>query len=177
LERGKFKYRSDGLTSVKKEDAIDLLRKAGCSPRVIDHCVAVAELAGELAKRHGADHNLVTTAALLHDIGRSKTHGIDHAVVGAEIARNFGLEERVARIIERHIGAGIPADEAQKLGLPKKDYIPQTLEERIVAHADNLIIGIKKVTIDEAIKNMQKTLGERHPAVHRMKKLHAELRQ
>ncbi len=154
-----------------------MLRKAGCSEKVIDHCVAVAGLASELAKRHDADHNLVTTAALLHDIGRGKTHGIDHAVVGAEIARDFGLDERIAKIIERHIGAGIPADEARKLGLPKKDYVPKTLEEKIVAHADNLVMGTKKVSIDEVIKNMQKTLGKRHPAIQRMRKLHAELCQ
>jgi len=162
---------------VKKEDAINLLREAGCSEKVIDHCIAVAELASELAKRHDADHDLVTTSALLHDIGRAKTHGIDHAVVGAEIARNFGLDEKIAKIIERHIGAGIPADEAQKLGLPKKDYVPETLEEKIVAHADNLVMGTKNVSIDDAIKNAQKMLGEHHPAIQRMKELHAELCQ
>ncbi len=162
---------------MKKEDAVNLLRKAGCSPRVIDHCVAVAEFAGELARRHDADYDLVTTAALLHDIGRAKTHGIDHAVVGAEIARNFGLDEKIAKIIERHVGAGIPADEARKLGLPKKDYVPKTLEEKIVAHADNLVMGTKKASIDGVIKNMQKTLGKSHPAIQRMKKLHAELYQ
>lgn len=154
-----------------------MLRKAGCSPRVIDHCIAVAEFAGKLAKRHGADHDLVMTAALLHDIGRAKTHGVDHAVVGAEIARNFGLDEKIVKIIERHVGAGIPASEAQKLGLPKKDYVPKTLEEKVVAHADNLVMGTKKVSIDETIKNMQRTLGKHHPAIQRMKKLHAELYQ
>lgn len=162
---------------MKKEDAINLLRKAGCSPRVIDHCVAVAGFAGELAKRHDADYNLVTTAAILHDIGRGKTHGVDHAVVGAEIARNFGLDEKIAKIIERHVGAGIPADEARKLGLPKKEYVPETLEEKIVAHADNLVMGTREVSIDEVIKNMQKTLGKSHPAIQRMRKLHAELYQ
>jgi len=162
---------------VKKEDAINLLRRVGCSERVIDHCIAVAELAGELAKRHNADYDLVTTAALLHDIGRAKTHGVDHAVVGAEIARDLDLDEKIVRIIERHIGAGIPADEAQKLGLPKKDYVPETLEEKVVAHADNLVMGTKKVSIDEVIKNMQRTLGKSYPAIQRMKKLHAELYQ
>ncbi len=162
---------------MKKEDAINLLRKAGCSPRVIDHCIAVAEFAGELAKRHNANYDLVTTSALLHDIGRAKTHGVDHAVVGAEIARRLGLDENIVKIVERHIGAGISADEAWELGLPKKDYLPETLEEKIVAHADNLVMGTKKVCIDDAIKNAQKKLGKHHPAIQRMKELHAELCQ
>jgi len=32
----------------------------------------------------------------------------------------------------------LPAHEAKKLGLPAKDFIPETLEEKIVCHADNL---------------------------------------
>ena len=33
-------------------------------------------------------------------------------------------------IIERHIGAGITEEEAVNLGLPKKSYLPETLEEK-----------------------------------------------
>ena len=59
-------------------------------------------------------------------------------------------------IIERHIGAGIPKEEAVGLGLPEKDYIPVTIEEKIVAHADNLVFGNKIGTPDEMVKNLRK---------------------
>ena len=82
-----------------------------------------------------ADLDLIRKGALLHDIGRSKTHGITHAIVGAEIARSYGYSQDVLNIIERHIGAGITESEAVKLGLPAKSYVPQTLEEKIVKSA------------------------------------------
>ena len=58
------------------------------------------------------DIDAVFVGALLHDIGRSKTHGIGHAVAGARIALENGLDEKLVKIIERHIGAGIPKEEA-----------------------------------------------------------------
>ena len=37
------------------------------------------------------DMELVKTGALLHDIGRSQTNGIKHAVVGAELLKVRGF--------------------------------------------------------------------------------------
>lgn len=152
---------------MKEKDAIALLIKYGCSGEVIGHCKAVAEYAKKLAndikgcaEKKGRtidiDIGAVFLGGLLHDIGRSKTHGIEHAVAGAAIAIEEGLDCKLVNIIERHIGAGIPREEAKALGLPEKDYLPITLEEKIVAHADNLVIGRKVVALDEAIANLRK---------------------
>lgn len=152
---------------MKEKDAIDLLRKSGCSFNVIEHCLAVAAYAREIAMdiRNCArekkaqikvDIDLVYIGGLLHDIGRSRTHGISHAVEGAKIAIENGLDKKLINIIERHIGAGIPEEEAVALGLPAKDFIPLTLEEKIVAHADNLISGTRIGSIDEQIAGLRK---------------------
>ncbi len=85
---------------------------------------------------------------MLHDIGRSKTHGIGHAQSGAEICRKLGLPEEVARIVECHTGAGLTADECSLLGLLPVDCIPQTLEEKIVTNADNLVGGRHEISIE-----------------------------
>jgi len=160
-----------------QKDAIHLLHKAGCPPDVIAHCRAVAECAREIAERYNerhrnhADIELVIAGALLHDIGRARSNGIDHAVVGAEIARSLGLDTRIVRIIERHIGAGIPEDEAERLGLPKEDYLPETAEEMIVAHADNLVDGTECISIDERIRRMR-ARGFDSDAIDRMIRLH-----
>ncbi|MCD6237385.1 MAG: HDIG domain-containing protein, partial [Thermoplasmata archaeon] len=121
----------------------------------------------------GADVKLVEVGALLHDIGRSRTHGIMHGVEGAKIAKNLGLPERIVDIIENHLGAGIPREEAIKLGLPPKDFIPKTLEEKVVAHADNLIEGNKKTSVEYEIKR-QLERGNFDYA-ERLRKLHREL--
>ncbi|MFZ3382998.1 MAG: TIGR00295 family protein [Candidatus Methanoperedens sp.] len=152
---------------MNEKEAVDLLIRSGCSADVIEHCKAVADYAKKIAmnirdnstrKGHPIqiDIEAVFTGALLHDIGRSKTHGIGHAVAGAGIAVENGLDDKLVKIIERHIGAGIPKQEAQGLGLPEKDYVPVTIEEKIVAHADNLIFGKEIGTMDELILNLRK---------------------
>ncbi|MEM0057362.1 MAG: TIGR00295 family protein [Candidatus Bathyarchaeia archaeon] len=161
-----------------REQAINLLRESGCQENVIKHCEAVANLAIELAKKcieKGVNVNLelVEIGALLHDIGRAKTHSVHHAIVGVQIARNLGLPEPIIAIIKRHVGGGITAQEAKRLGWPKDVYIPQTIEEKIVAYADKLIEGSKRVSIEETIQKFSKELPP--PAIARIRRLHREM--
>ena len=156
-----------------RDKCIDLLRENGCSESVIRHCKAVRDIAIRIAEKTNADVELVEVGALLHDIGRCETHGILHGVKGAKIAKKLGLPNSVVKIIERHIGAGLSADEAKKLGLPKKDYIPQTLEEKIVCHADSLIDNCKKRKIEYEV---ERALSEGHTEyAKRLVILHKEL--
>jgi uncharacterized protein len=162
------------------QTALNLLSEKGCSNSVIAHCVAVSALAvkfAEACKKKGldVDVDLVEVGALLHDIGRSKTHGVTHAVVGVEIAKSLNLPESVVSIIERHIGGGIAADEAKELALPVKDYFPTTLEEKLVAYADKLIEGCRVVPIERTVEKFSRELGEHHPALDRIIRLHEEL--
>jgi len=164
-----------------RDECLSLLQEAGCDKNVIEHCSAVAELALEIIDhnhRSGTvDERQVFRGALLHDIGRSRSDGIDHGFVGGEIARHeLGLEERLVRVIQRHVGAGITAEEAKEVGLPPIDFIPRTIEEKIVAHADNLIDGCRRRTsIDETVANLRSKLGSSHPSIKRMIELHREV--
>jgi uncharacterized protein len=121
------------------------------------------------------DRDLLEYGALLHDIGRCKSHGVEHAVIGGKIAREMGLPENVARIIERHIGAGLTASEAEKFGLPAKDLLPLTPEEKIVSYADNLTIGSRMVSFGDALERFKRVLGREHPAVQRFVSQHREI--
>ena len=154
-----------------------ILRAVGCDEAVIKHCIAVAELALEIARRHHdrVDEKLVFAGALLHDMGRARSHGVDHGYVGGEMARALRLNEHLVRIIQRHVGAGITAAEAKELGLPGIDLMPETMEEKIVAHADNLINGSRRMSIEDTISNLKAKLGESHPALKRMRALHEEV--
>jgi uncharacterized protein len=125
---------------------------------------------------YNVDIRLVEAGAMLHDIGRSRSHDVDHAVKGAEIARELGLPEALIHIIERHIGAGIPDDEAKQLGLPPGHYVPETLEEKIVAYADKLIAGRCEVDISVTMKDFANRLGEGHPSIKRLHDLDVEMR-
>lgn len=155
---------------------IELLEKENTPENVIEHCKAVYKKAMKIAANFdNVDEDLIRKGALLHDIGRSKTHGITHAVVGAKIAEKYEYPDDVVNIIERHIGAGITAEEAVKLGLPEKSYVPQTLEEKIVAHADNLISGTKEVDVDFVIEKWQRSIEDSDDNIERLKKLDDEL--
>lgn len=163
-----------------RSEALNILEKAGCPPNVIAHCKTVSKFAVRIAKasaKHGYKVNvqLVEVSGLLHDVGRSKTHCVDHALIGGEIAQSFGLPSSIVKIIERHAGGGIPKDEAQKLGWPIRDYLPQTLEEKIVCYADKRVEGLRTVSLDQALKVYVASLGKDHPTVERIRKLHVEI--
>jgi uncharacterized protein len=160
-----------------REQAIELLRKYNCLPKVINHCEEVAKLALEIAsklekKGIKVDLKLVEAGALLHDIGRSKSHAVDHGVVGAKMAELEGLPEAAVRIIKRHVGGGITSQEAEQFGWPKDIYEPVTLEEKIVSYADKLIDQSKRVPIDLEIERLQ---VEHRDAAERVRKLHEEI--
>lgn len=154
-----------------------ILTDTGCAPDVIAHCLAVSMVALSIAERVtlNVDRELVRQGAFFHDIGRSRTHGIEHAIIGAEIARGLGFSDRLISIIERHIGAGIPAHEAERLGLPKKNYIPLTPEEKIVSYADNLVSGVIELPFPKALDRFKKILGSKHEAIERFIKQHDEI--
>ncbi|GBE19205.1 MAG TPA: TIGR00295 family protein [Euryarchaeota archaeon] len=154
-----------------------LLTQHNCSKSVIRHSAAVADRALEIAKNFSVpiDATLVFTGAMLHDIGRGETHGLEHFISSARIVRKEGFSEDVARIVERHIGAGITAEEAGALGLPPQDYIAETPEEIVVSYADNLTSGTKRLTFDEARTRFVKRLGSSHPALSRLDAQHRQI--
>jgi len=161
-----------------REQAIQYLHQAGCLGNVIKHCKAVARLAVKFAEVCGkrgieVDSELVEIGALLHDIGRARTHSVHHALIGAEIAKSLGMPESVISIIRRHVGGGITQREAKKLGWPSGIYIPQTIEEKIVSYADKLIEGSKRVSIERTIDNFSKELSS--SAIDRIRRLHEEM--
>ena len=121
------------------------------------------------------DVKLVEAGALLHDLGRGQTHGIEHGAVGGQIARKLGMPMEIAHVIERHVGAGLTQDEVRRNNLPRGSYVPETLEEKIVCYADKLIEGAHEVGIDSTINNFAQELGIDHPAIKRLQDLHREM--
>ena len=165
-------------TLPSREQAIELLRENHCPTIVIRHSEMVAELALEIAdklEKKGVKVNreLVEVGSLLHDLGRSKSNGVDHGLVGANMATSEGLLEPLVDIIKRHVGGGITAEEAEKFGWPKDVYIPVTLEEKIVSYADKLIDHSRRVSIDLEIKKLKKE--HKNEPAERIRKLHNEI--
>ncbi|MDD7336244.1 MAG: HDIG domain-containing protein [Prevotella sp.] len=118
---------------------------------LITHSQSVAHMALQIVSSHpklNLDPDFVLAAAMLHDIGifRCDAPGIycygtepyiSHGRIGAELLRAEGLP-RLARVCERHTGAGITRQEIEKqhLPLPDQDFLPETAEEKLICYAD-----------------------------------------
>lgn len=120
---------------------------------LVEHSRQVADLAVTIAHNLAArgeavDVAFVGRAAMLHDIGiiwvdapsihcRGTEPYICHGVLGRMLLDQLGLHD-YALVCERHTGAGITVDDidSQQLPLPRRDMVPQSLEEQIVCYAD-----------------------------------------
>ena len=75
----------DARQQMTPKDAIHLPHITNGPPDVIVYSHAVAECAREIAERYNERHrnptdiDLMIAGALLHDIGRARSNGIDHA--------------------------------------------------------------------------------------------------
>jgi uncharacterized protein len=124
---------------------ITMLQDAGLCAEDLDHSLKVAGKALEIARRvvaaskTSANMELVGRGALFHDLGKARTHAMEHGKIGAEMGQALGLPQAITDIMEKHIRGGLSAGEASELGLPVKDYTLRTLEERIVIYADRLV--------------------------------------
>ncbi|HEV2139496.1 MAG TPA: HDIG domain-containing protein [Nitrososphaerales archaeon] len=141
-------------------EAIALHRKYGSDQVIIEHCETVARVAKVLAEAfenrgRQVDLQAVVSAAMLHDIGRSKTHTISHGIEGSQIVEKEGADKKVVEIVRKHVGAGIAPEESIRLGLPDLDYIPRTLEEKIVCFADKMVDRNKVRSFEEEVRRFR----------------------
>ena len=120
---------------------IAALKGAGCPDEAVQHSLEVARKSLEIASRVNipVDKHLLARGALFHDLGKAKTYGMEHGEIGAQMAREMGLEEAIIQIILKHIRGGLTEAEAKELGLPVRDYTLRTPEEKIVIYADRMV--------------------------------------
>ena len=138
------------------------------------HSRSVADKSLAIAARHPElklDRAFLEEAAMLHDIGIFKCDAagiqcfgtepyICHGRIGAELLRSEGFP-RHARVCERHTGAGITKAQiiAQNLPLPQQDFLPETMEEKVICYADKFFSKThldREKTIEQAEKSLSK---------------------
>ena len=117
----------------------------------VPHVVLVTAKALEIARRLGLSEEqmrFIEEAGMLHDVGICRVNNpklscfgelpyICHIVEGKKILEAEGLLKH-ARVAESHTGVGIFKSDilVNKFLIPLKDYIPETLEEKIISLAD-----------------------------------------
>jgi uncharacterized protein (TIGR00295 family) len=140
-----------------ERQALSLHEKYGSNEQIVEHCKTVARasmvLSEALAARGKAvDKRAVLAGALLHDIGRTRTHEVGHGHVGASMLEKEGVDVVVVEIVRRHVGAGISPEEAVALGFPKGDYIPRTLEQMVVCFSDKMVSSDSVRPFEEEVR-------------------------
>ncbi len=197
--RGKTVKQGDDVVTVRKrkglferswgevpdpDECLEILASAGCSSIVIKHSRAVYDLGMEMVQRsgdvagtavNGMNIARLSAGLLLHDLGRSRTHSIRHAVIGAQLAERIGLHPDIVAMIRNHIGGGLPAAEAVELGLPDMDLIPLTWEEKIVSHADTLVGNLRRRPLHKAVERLIERGASK--GAERIKEIHLELEE
>lgn len=154
---------------------------SGLRDILLRHSRSVARLALDIAHARGLDlaDDDIEAAAMLHDIGIFLTDApgiqctgrepyIRHGILGGALLRGQGLPEWVARVAERHTGAGITADEIvrNKLPLPAVDLVPESLLERLVCYADKFYSksgDMRRKTLDHVRASIQKHFPDSAP--------------
>lgn len=146
---------------------------------LIEHGRAVADKSLALGRRVShlnPDMTLIGEAALLHDIGMIMTEAprigcfgheeyICHGYLGRDILEKEGLY-RHALICERHVGMGISILDIDEkdLPLPRRNMIPETIEEKLICYADKffsknlLAMGREKSLAN--VRNEVRSYGE-----------------
>jgi len=106
-QAGEDAAREVGVVGIPKE----MLRMLGelkfrtsFGQNVLKHSTEMAQIAGMIAEEIGADVRITKIATLLHDVGKAVTHKIEgkHHHIGAELARKYGMDERIVHAIEAH---------------------------------------------------------------------------
>jgi ribonuclease Y len=111
---------------------------------LMSHTIEMMRIGATIAAELKADVSLVKKACLLHDVGKVLTHKLDipHHHISGQIARKYGLDEKLVNAIESHHG----------------DIEPRSVEAHIVAIADAISgarPGARKDSYEQYIKRME----------------------
>jgi len=82
-----------------------------------------------------------------------------HGVEGYNLLFKLGHEEE-AFVCASHILFGLEASEAVQFGLPARDFIPHTIEQRIVPLVDLMVEGVQPTTLDRRFSSLRKRYVE-----------------
>ncbi|MBH76920.1 MAG: ribonuclease Y [Dehalococcoidia bacterium] len=111
---------------------------------VMRHSVETAHIAAMIAQEVGADENVARAGGFLHDLGKAVDHEVEgtHALIGADIARRYGVRDEVAHCIEAH----------------HEEVPPSTVEAVIVQMADAISggrPGARRESLDSYVKRLE----------------------
>lgn len=147
---------------------------------LVTHSILVARKARLLAAGYMArnpevevDLDFLTEAALLHDIGIRECDApsihctgsapyLQHGPIGRRMLEAEGLPKH-ALVCERHTGSGMTKEDVVREGLPlePRDYVPLSIEEKLICVADKFYSkNPKRLFREKALAKVHKSLSK-----------------
>ncbi|MCB0212843.1 MAG: ribonuclease Y [Anaerolineae bacterium] len=119
-----------------------------------EHAVEASRLAVIIANEVGADIEICREGALLHDIGKSVDHEVEgpHAIIGAEIAKRYGVSPMVVNCIAAH-----------------HHEVEQECLEAVIVEVADAISGARPGARRESLENYVKRIKALEEVAHSFK--------
>lgn len=158
------------ILSIK--EATDIINYYGQGAPWSNHCIAVKKLAVYFSDiflaKYNIDKDFVIVTSLLHDIGRYKTQDpILHGIEGYKLLQKLG-HEREAFICVSHVLYGLKNIEVVPYGLPNQDFMPITLEQKLIPLFDTLVEHNKPTTLIKRFHSLRKRYSENKEFLDRL---------
>lgn len=122
-------------------------------PAFVQHSRVVANIAERIAdalaeSREGIDRNRIRVRALLHDVGRSKTHGNYHGWVGYAMLRHRGLAD-AGRGCITHWLRGLTIEEVLNMSQARPKFIMRVYEELNLPElvTDDIVVSVADFSV------------------------------
>lgn len=151
-----------------KKKCFRLMKKMGMMDHIVDHSIMVSNVACFLSEKlkkfsPRLDSNLATSAALLHDITKTRSFNTReiHSETGCQMLIDLGYPE-VGDIIRQHV----------LLDRYHKDT--PVSEHEIVNYSDKRILHDKVVSLDKRLKYIEKRYGAQKKIRRRMQFMREE---
>jgi ribonucrease Y len=124
----------------------------------LKHAVETARIGAMIAHEIGADIEIARRGCLLHDLGKAVDHEVEgtHAMIGADIAKRYGMPPAVVHCIAAH----------------HEEIEPETVESLIVIIADSISggrPGARRESLEHYIKRLEalEAIANSFPGVER----------
>jgi uncharacterized protein len=147
-----------------------------------NHILNVVDLAAHIAEREGADVDVVTVAALFHDIAKLEADQERHAEEGARVAREYltshgdfaqSFVEQVCQVVSAHSYQGSLSD----VSLETRCLIEADIIDKVGANGTALMLlrmGYEARTHMDAAEMVQRVLERGKDAARRVESDTAE---
>lgn len=124
----------------------------------LNHAVETAHLAGILAVELGANVQIAKAGALLHDLGKAIDHDVEgpHALLGADLAKRYGLPPDVINCIAAHHGE-VESESLEAIIVEAADAISGA---RPGARRESMETYIKRIKALEEVANSFEGVAE-----------------